>query len=42
MYQGEFKDGKGVIKIRKSKEDWQHNDQKKKNEQWFTKHYIEN
>jgi hypothetical protein len=41
-YRGEFKDAKGVIRIRKSKEDWKHNDQKKKNEQRSTKHYIEN
>ena len=33
----EFKDTKGVIKIRKSK-DRQHNDQKKKDKQRSTKH----
>jgi hypothetical protein len=37
-----FEDTKGVIRIRKSKNDRQHNDQKKKDKQWSTKHYTEN
>ena len=34
----EFEDTKGVIRIRKSKKDRQHNGQKKKNKQRSTKH----
>jgi len=34
----EYEDTKGVIRIRKSKEDRQHNDQKKKDKQRSTKH----
>ena len=34
----EFKDIKGVIRIRKSKKNRQHNGQKKKNKQRLTKH----
>jgi hypothetical protein len=43
--QEEFEDTKGVIRIRKSKKDRQHNGQMKKgqkNEQRSTKHYTEN
>jgi hypothetical protein len=36
--QEEFKDTKGVIRIHKSKNDRQHNDQKKKDKQRSTKH----
>jgi len=36
----EVEDTKGVIKIRKSKKDRQHNGQKKKDKQRSTKHYI--
>ena len=35
----EFEDIKGVIRIRKSKKDRQHNDQKKKDKQRSTRHY---
>ena len=41
----EFEDTKGVIRIRKSKKDKQHNDPKEKGQkerQRSTKHYIEN
>jgi hypothetical protein len=38
----EFEDTKGVIRIRKSKKDKQHNDQKKKDKQRSTKHYTKN
>ena len=38
----EFEDTKGVIRIRKSKKDRQHNDQKKKDKQRSTKHYTQN
>ena len=44
-WQEEFEDTKDVIRIRKSKKDKQHNDQKKKGQkdkQRFTKHYTEN
>ena len=34
----EFEDTKGVTIIRKSRKDRQHNDQTKKDKQWFTKH----
>ena len=37
-----FEDAKGVIRNHKSKKDRQYNGQKKKNKQWFTKHYTEN
>jgi hypothetical protein len=36
-----FKDTKGVIRRRKSK-DREHNDQKKKDKQWCTKYHMEN
>jgi hypothetical protein len=36
--QEEFEDTKGVIRIHKSKNDRQHNDQKKKDKQRSTKH----
>jgi len=36
--QEEFEDTKGPIRIRKSKKDRQHNGQKKKDKQRFTKH----
>ena len=35
-----FEDTKGVIRIRKSKQDRQHNDQKKKDKQRSLKHYT--
>ncbi len=35
-----FGDTKGVIRIRKSKKDRQHNDQKKKDKQRSLKHYT--
>jgi len=38
----EFEDTKGVISVRKSKKDRQHNGQKKKDKQRSTKHYTEN
>ena len=38
MGQEEFKDIKGVIRIRKSKNDRQYNDQNKKDKQRSTKH----
>jgi hypothetical protein len=38
--QEEFEDTKGIIKIRKSKEDRQPNGQKKKEKQRSTKHYT--
>ena len=38
----ELEDTKGVIKIRISKKDRQHNGQKKKDNQRSTKHYTEN
>jgi len=37
-----FEDTKRVIRSRESKKDRQHNDQKKKDKQRFTKHYTEN
>jgi hypothetical protein len=37
-YKKSLKDTKGVTRSRKSK----YNGQKKKDKQWFTKHYIEN
>ena len=38
-----LEDIKGVIRSRKSKQDRQHNGQKKKDKgQWSTKHYTEN
>jgi hypothetical protein len=36
--QEEFEDTKGVIRIRKSEKNRQHNDQKKKNKELSTKH----
>jgi hypothetical protein len=38
--QEEFEDTKGVIRIRKSKTDRQHNGQKKRDKQRSTKHYT--
>ena len=41
VYEKELEYTKGVIKISISK-DWQHNGQKNKDKQRFTKHYTEN
>ena len=42
VFQDEFDDSKGVIKIRKSMKDRQHNGQKKKKvKQRSTKHYTQ-
>ena len=38
----EFEDTKGVMRIRKSKKDRQHNCQQKEDKQRSTKHYTEN
>ena len=42
LNRGEFEDTKGVIRIRKSKKDRQHNEQKKKDKQQSSKHYTDN
>ena len=42
MKRKEFEYTKGVIRIRKSKKDMQHNFQEKKDKQQYTKHYTEN
>jgi len=39
-FEEEFEDTKGIIRIRKSKKDRQHNGQKKKDKQRSTKHYT--
>ena len=42
VYKEEFGDIKGVIRIRKSKNDRQHNGRKKKDKQLSTTQYTEN
>ena len=42
LHEEEFEDTKGVIRIRKSKKDRQHNGEKKDDKQRCTKHYTEN
>ena len=41
LLQEEFEDTKGVIRIRKSKKNREHNDQRKKDKQQSTKHNTE-